>query len=66
VILNEKTDFNTAKIIINQSDFIQRIKTQNKSHIDEKILKKLKLIILKPEFDPEMIAQKNYSCKFLA
>jgi len=47
-------------------DFLNRLKNFNKNEIDEKVLKKLRLIVLKPEFDPELIGAKIYACKSLA
>ena len=47
-------------------EFISRLKNFNKNEIDDNVLKKLRLIVLKPEFDPELIGAKIYACKSLA
>lgn len=66
LVLNEKTDLVSAKSVISQRNLIDRLLHLERDHLDDNQLKKLRLIVYKPEFNPEMIAQKSVMAKFLA
>ncbi len=43
-------------------NFIDRLKKYDRNKINEKILNKARPVILKPEFDPEVVGTKSNSC----
>ena len=66
VLLGEKTDWNSAKQVLMDINFIDRLKKYDKTKNNDKILNKARPIILKPEFDPEVVGTKSNSCKSLS
>lgn len=66
ILLNEKSDWNSAKSILMDINFIDRLKKYDKNKINDKILTKARPIILKTEFDPDIVGAKSNSCKSLS
>ena len=46
-------------------NFLDKLKNYEKNNISEKILKKLRSYTTKPEFDPQIVGQKNLASKSL-
>ncbi|CAD8108771.1 unnamed protein product [Paramecium sonneborni] len=65
ILLQEKTDWNSAKSVMISNDFTERLMKYDKTQITEQMLRKLRQITLKHEFDPIYVAQKSQACKSL-
>ena len=66
ILLGEKTDWANAKsAVLTDINFLEKLNTYDKNNIPDSILKKLRVITTKPEFEPNFIAQKNLACKSL-
>lgn len=46
--------------------FLDKLKNYEKNNISDNILKKLRVYTTKPDFDPQVIGQKNLASKSLA
>lgn len=46
-------------------NFLDKLKTYDKNNISDRILKKLRVYTAKPEFDPQIVGQKNLASKSL-
>jgi dynein heavy chain len=68
ILLEEKADWDGAKKVMNDIGFFDRLKEFNKETLAEKdnLLKKLRIITRKPEFDIEEIGRKSSACRGLA
>eukprot|EP01015_Nassula_variabilis_P024889 TRINITY_DN4797_c0_g1_i3.p3 TRINITY_DN4797_c0_g1~~TRINITY_DN4797_c0_g1_i3.p3 ORF type:complete len:162 (+),score=53.14 TRINITY_DN4797_c0_g1_i3:66-551(+) len=56
ILLNEKTDWNTARVVMQDiGQFINRLKSYDKENIQESILIKLRKKLQDPEFDEKKI-----------
>ena len=63
VLLNEKPDWPSAKSVLMDMNFLDRLNNYDKENVPESILKKLRTYVKKPEFEPEYVGQKNLACK---
>lgn len=45
--------------------FLDRLKNYEKNNISDRILKKLRVYTTKPDFDPQIVGQKNLASKSL-
>ena len=63
VLLNEKPDWPTAKSVLMDIGFLDRLNNYDKENVPESLLKKLRVYTRKPEFEPEYVGQKNLACK---
>lgn len=66
VLLEEKTDWNSIKVVVTDIEFLSRLTALDKDKIKEGTIRKLRAVIHKPEFNPETIGQKSLACKSLA
>lgn len=66
ILLEEKTDWLSAKTIMMDIEFLNRLVNYEKNNIKDSILKKLRPIIRKPEFEPDFVGQKSLACKSLS
>lgn len=46
-------------------NFLDKLKTYDKNNISDKILKKLRTYTTRPDFDPQLVGQKNKASKSL-
>ena len=65
ILLEEKTDWQAAKIVLSQMDFIERLQHYNKDSIPDHILRKLKNYTNRDEFEPEFVGSKALAAKSL-
>ena len=65
ILLNERSDWNNAITVLGQMDFLQRLVNYPKESVTTSIFKKLRLIVSKPEFQPEIVAQSSEAAKSL-
>lgn len=66
-VLGEKTDWETAKKVVSDTHFIDRLKetAKNAKAIQEKTLKALKRYIEHPSFDPDEVGKQSKASKSL-
>ena len=58
ILLNEKTDWDSAKKVMSKGDFLQQLQEYDKDNIPEKFLKKLRKEYLHlPEMDPAVVGK---------
>ncbi|XP_055549943.1 dynein axonemal heavy chain 6 [Wyeomyia smithii] len=55
ILLGAKTDWNSAKVVMADVNFLKRLEEYDKEHIPETILKKLKTYIEHKDFQPPII-----------
>ena len=65
ILLEEKPDWPTAKVVLSQMDFIEKLQKYNKDNIPEGILRKLKTYVNRDEFEPEFVGSKALAAKSL-
>lgn len=68
ILLGEKSDWEGAKKVMNDMGFLDRLREYEKNALVDKdsLLKKLRLVTNKPEFDIEDIGKKSVACRSLA
>lgn len=68
ILLGEKGDWDSAKKVMTDMGFLDKLRDYDKVALADKdaLLKKLRLITKKPEFDVEEIGKKSVACKSLA
>lgn len=66
ILLEEKTDWQSAKSIMMDIEFLNRLVNYDKNNIKDSIIKKLRPLIRKPEFEPDFVGQKSLACKSLS
>lgn len=66
ILLNEKTDWANIKVVMMDLNFLDKLKGYEKNNISDSILKKLRVYTSKPDFDPQVVGQKNLASKSLA
>ena len=66
VLLEEKTDWGSIKAVMTDVDFLGRLVALDKEKMKENTIRKLRILINKPDFDTEQIGQKSLACKSLA
>merc|ERR1719281_1434102 len=57
LLLGEKTDWDSAKKVLTDPKFLDRLKTFDKDNIAPKILKNLEKFVTKPEYTPESVGK---------
>jgi dynein heavy chain len=65
ILLGERSDWNNAIVVLGQMDFLQRIVNYPKESVSNSTFKKLRIIVSKPEFQPEIVAQSSEAAKSL-
>jgi dynein heavy chain len=65
ILLEEKTDWQSAKIVLSQMDFVERLQHYNKDSVPDSILRKLKNYVNRDEFEPEFVGSKALAAKSL-
>jgi len=65
VLLGEKPDWDTAKKVLSDGKFIDRLKTYDKDNIPPKILKALEKYIQKEEYTPDRVGNQSSAAKSL-
>ncbi|XP_026666919.1 dynein heavy chain 6, axonemal [Ceratina calcarata] len=63
LLLGEKTDWNSARLVLGDIHFLDRLYTYPKDEISDKLLEKLQAYIDHPEFKPELVARQSKACK---
>ncbi|XP_034941913.1 dynein heavy chain 6, axonemal [Chelonus insularis] len=63
LLLGEKTDWATAKLVLSDLHFLDRLINYPKDKINDKLLKKLQSYINNPEFIPKNVAKQSKVCK---
>uniref|UniRef100_A0A095ANS1 Dynein heavy chain 6, axonemal n=1 Tax=Schistosoma haematobium TaxID=6185 RepID=A0A095ANS1_SCHHA len=63
IMLGQKGDWATAKIVLNDSNFLRKLVEYPKDDITDGQLKKLKKFIDNPEFIPEIVEKTSKACK---
>lgn len=64
-LLGEKTDWESAKKVLMEMGFIERLKFFEKDKIPEKITQKLKSYVMRADFEPVQIGAVSSACKSL-
>jgi dynein heavy chain len=65
ILLGEKTDWAACKAMMVDIAFIDRLKTYDRNNTADAVLRKLRTITNKPEFDPINIGKQSQACKSL-
>ncbi|KAG7211512.1 hypothetical protein KM043_010780 [Ampulex compressa] len=63
LLLGEKTDWPTAKLVLSDIHFLDRLIAYPKDEISDKLLKKLQDYVTHPDFQPELVAKQSKVCK---
>ncbi|GLH11550.1 Dynein heavy chain, cytoplasmic, partial [Gryllus bimaculatus] len=63
VLLNSKTDWATAKVILGDTNFLKKLRDYDKNNISDATLKKLASYVNHPDFVPETVATQSKVCK---
>jgi len=64
-LLGEKTDWDSAKKVLTDPKFIDRLKTFDKDNIPQKVLKQLEKYVTKPEYTPDTVGNQSRAAKSL-
>merc|ERR1712159_630004 len=64
-LLNEKADWDTAKKVLSDTKFLDRLKGFDKDNIPAAVLKKLEKFVVKPEYQPEVVGNQSRAAKSL-
>ena len=59
MLLQEKTDWDSAKKVLTDSNFIKRLIEYDKDNIPDKVLKAIKRLIDDPTFTPDQVAKQS-------
>ncbi|XP_076248728.1 dynein heavy chain at 16F [Calliopsis andreniformis] len=65
LLLGEKTDWPTAKLVLGDIHFLDRLMAYPKEEISDRLLNKLQEYINHPEFRPDLVAKQSKACKSL-
>eukprot|EP00928_Gymnodinium_smaydae_P068046 TRINITY_DN5109_c0_g4_i2.p1 TRINITY_DN5109_c0_g4~~TRINITY_DN5109_c0_g4_i2.p1 ORF type:complete len:3873 (+),score=1233.23 TRINITY_DN5109_c0_g4_i2:1305-11621(+) len=65
VLLQEKVDWDTAKKVLGDTKFLERLKGFDKDNIPPKVLKVLEKYVNKPEYTPESVGNQSKAAKSL-
>jgi len=65
VLFERKTDWKTAKSLLNEGDFIQQLFDFDKDNVKDKTLKKLKVYMENEKFTAEIVGKTSAACKSL-
>ena len=63
LLLGAKTDWKSAKSVMGESGFLQKLMTYDKDNIPMSMLKKLQKYVTNPDFVPEKIEKVSRACK---
>ncbi|XP_047348170.1 dynein axonemal heavy chain 6 [Vespa velutina] len=63
LLLREKTDWATAKLVLGDIHFLDRLIAYPKDDISDTLLQKLQQYIKHPDFKPELVAKQSKVCK---
>nr|XP_050848639.1 dynein axonemal heavy chain 6 [Vespula vulgaris] len=63
LLLKEKTDWPTAKLVLGDIHFLDRLIAYPKDDISDALLQKLQEYIKHPDFKPELVAKQSKVCK---
>merc|ERR1712159_822330 len=64
-LLNEKADWDTAKKVLSDGKFLDRLKQFDKDNIPQPVLKKLEKFVVKPEYQPDVVGNQSKAAKSL-
>ena len=65
ILLGENTSWKEMKIVL-MDNFLERLMKYEKNKIDERRLKRFRVLVRKPEFDPKFISKISVACRSLA
>ncbi|XP_076377925.1 dynein heavy chain at 16F [Megalopta genalis] len=63
LLLGEKTDWPSAKLVLGDIHFLDRLMAYPKDEISDKLLNKLQEYVNHPEFRPDLVAKQSKACK---
>ncbi|XP_055873384.1 dynein axonemal heavy chain 6-like isoform X2 [Biomphalaria glabrata] len=63
ILLNQKTDWPSVKVMLGDANFLKKLSEYDKDNIPESILKKLKKYTENPKFVPEVVEKVSKACK---
>ncbi|CAK9798189.1 Dynein axonemal heavy chain 6 [Anthophora quadrimaculata] len=63
LLLGEKTDWPSAKLVLGDIHFLDRLIAYPKDDISDKLLDKLQQYVTHPEFRPDLVARQSKACK---
>ncbi|BFZ25685.1 hypothetical protein BsWGS_28724 [Bradybaena similaris] len=63
ILLNQKTDWASAKVMLGDGNFLKKLAEYDKNHIPETMLRKLKKYIDNPKFVPDAVEKVSKACK---
>ncbi|CAG5121595.1 unnamed protein product, partial [Candidula unifasciata] len=63
ILLNQKTDWASAKIMLGDANFLKKLADYDKDHIPESTLRSLKKYIDNPKFVPDAVEKVSKACK---
>ncbi|CAI9736985.1 dynein axonemal heavy chain 6-like [Octopus vulgaris] len=63
ILMNQRTDWSTAKAMLGEPNFLRKMVEYDKDHITDGILKKLKKYIDNPKFRPEFVEKTSKACR---
>jgi dynein heavy chain len=65
VLLGEKPDWDSAKKVLNDSAFLDKLRTYDKDNIPQAALKKLSKYVVKDEYQPDVVGRQSSAAKSL-
>ena len=65
ILLHERSDWANAISVLGQMDFLQRLILYNKESVTSSVFKKLRGIVTRPEFSPDIVAQSSEAARSL-
>ncbi|XP_052130991.1 dynein axonemal heavy chain 6 [Frankliniella occidentalis] len=63
LLLGQKTDWTTAKVVLADTNFLKKLQEYDKDHIPDMTLRKLKSYIDNKDFMPDVVATQSKVCK---
>ncbi|XP_034255936.1 dynein heavy chain 6, axonemal isoform X2 [Thrips palmi] len=63
LLLGQKTDWATAKVVLADTNFLKKLQEYDKDHIPDMTLRKLKVYIDNKDFVPDVVATQSKVCK---
>ncbi|CAH1788942.1 unnamed protein product [Owenia fusiformis] len=63
LLLGQKSDWASAKVVLGDSKFLEKLYNYDKDHIPDKMVKALKKYIDNPKFVPDEVAKVSKACK---
>ncbi|CAE1329165.1 DNAH [Acanthosepion pharaonis] len=63
ILMNQRTDWSTAKAMLGEPGFLKRMVDYDKDHISDASLKRLKKYIDNPKFQPEHVEKVSKACR---